>query len=204
MTQPPQGHRADYGQLADDLVAALRARRAGAAAPAVGEALPAFALPDAQGVLRRSSELLAGRPAVVSFMRGRWCPYCQAELAAWNSALAAVPPDAVAFVCIVGQTGGAAAEVGTCFAREVAVLCDVDHGLALEFDLAFHLGAPFIAQYLRDGLDLAAVYGSGAGLLPIPATFAVDSDGIVRAAFVEPDFRLRAQPRAMLKALGVV
>lgn len=192
-----------YDRLTDDLVRGLRRRGAGRNAPAVGQPMPPFALPDADGTLRRLDEIVAGAPAIISFVRGQWCPYCEAELADWNRTLAALADDAVRFVCVVGATGGAAAAIRACFAGPVNVLCDVDHGLALELGLAFHLGEPFLAQYRAEGLDLADVYGSAAGLLPIPATFALDAGGVVRCAFVEPDFRLRADPAVMLAAVGL-
>lgn len=202
MPEPPDAPAAVYGQLVDALVSDLRRLGAGHCAPRVGQSMPDFALPDAAGRLRRLSEFTARGPVVVSFMRGRWCPFCEAELAAWNAALQASPAGAFTFLCIVAQTGGAAAAVQPCFAQPVDVLCDVDHGLALELGLAFHVGESLIGQMRRDGLDLEQLYGTAAGLLPIPATFAVDAAGIIRAAFVEPDFRVRAQPDAILHALG--
>ncbi|MBC2669777.1 redoxin domain-containing protein [Novosphingobium piscinae] len=192
-----------YGRLADDLVGRLRHLGLGQAVPRIGQAMPDFALPDERGRLRRLDEFTGSGPVVISFLRGRWCPYCEAELVAWNRTLAAATPGTFTLLCIVAQTGGAAADISGCFSAPVTVLCDVDHGLALELGLAFHVGEPLLRQMASDGLDLAALYGTAAGLLPIPATFALDRQGIVRAAFVEPDFRLRAEPADMLRALGL-
>lgn len=192
-----------YGRLADDLVVRLRQLDLGRSAPQVGQAMPLFALPDAQGQLRRLETFLRRGPVVISFMRGRWCPFCEAELVAWNRALAAARPGTFTLLCILAQTGDAPADVTACFSRPVTVLCDVDHGLALELGLAFHAGDALLRQLARDGLDLERLYGTAAGMLPIPATFAVDETGQVRAAFVEPDFRLRADPAQMLSSLGL-
>jgi hypothetical protein len=35
-------------------------------------------------------------------------------------------------------------------------------------------------------------------MLPIPATFRIDEDGVVRGAFVEPDFTIRQEPSDIL------
>src|SRR5260370_2694915 len=48
----------------------------------VGAPAPDFELPDANGRLVRSSELPAPGRLVISFYRGRWCPYCVAQLEA--------------------------------------------------------------------------------------------------------------------------
>jgi len=44
--------------------------------------------------------------------------------------------------------------------------------------------------------------GSDSWFLTVPATFAIDREGIVRFAFVEPDFRLRADPEEVIAALS--
>ena len=46
----------------------------GAQAPAVGELLPPFMMPDQSGRLVSLTRLLQRGPLVVSFLRGHWCP----------------------------------------------------------------------------------------------------------------------------------
>jgi hypothetical protein len=38
----------------------------------------------------------------------------------------------------------------------------------------------------------------------MPATFVVAQGGVIAAAFVEPDYRRRVDPRAAIDALGLV
>ena len=64
----------------DDLVSRLVDAGAGAGAPDIGSTLPAFLLPDNDGRLVSSAELLSAGPLVVSFNRGHWCEYCRLEL----------------------------------------------------------------------------------------------------------------------------
>ena len=45
-----------------------------------GDHTPPFTLADPSGVLVSSVELLKKGPLVVTFYRGMWCPYCQADL----------------------------------------------------------------------------------------------------------------------------
>ena len=54
------------------------------------------------------------------------------------------------------------------------------------------------AHAARWGVDLPARNGSGSFELPLPAAFLVGRDGIVREAFVEPDYRLRLEPDTAL------
>jgi peroxiredoxin len=191
-----------YDVLIANLVADLRTRRAGATAPRTGERFPEFILPDANGVFRELSQLLRDGPIVLSFLRGQWCPYCQEELGAWKRALPALERAGGRLIFVAASTGGAAMAIRNSVSPKVEVLCDVDHGLSLSLGLAFYLGRQFLDQYEQDGLDLAVIYGTEAGLLPIPATFALDRQGRVLAAHIEPDFRIRAAPAEMIAAIA--
>lgn len=53
--------------------------RFGSAQLDVGSKLPEFSLVDVDGATVRSSELL-GKPAVLMFYRGNWCPLCMAQV----------------------------------------------------------------------------------------------------------------------------
>ena len=46
----------------------------------VGDKAPIFSLPNQEGNLVSSSELLSNGPLVVTFYRGVWCPYCNLDL----------------------------------------------------------------------------------------------------------------------------
>ena len=49
--------------------------------------------------------------------------------------------------------------------------------------------------------DLANFHGNDGWVLPIPATFVVGQDGVVKARFVDPDFRRRMEIEDLLAAL---
>src|SRR5689334_12604615 len=59
-------------------------KRAGVAEKALkaGDPAPQFELPDQNGKLVRSPELLARGMLVVCFIRGRWCPFCVGQMEA--------------------------------------------------------------------------------------------------------------------------
>ena len=79
------------------------------------------------------------------------------------------------------------------------VLSDLDNGYALSLNLAIWLGADI--EQLLSYLDVAGFYGNDGWVLPIPATFVVGRDGIVKARFVDPDFRHRMAIEDLLVAL---
>jgi peroxiredoxin len=185
----------------DAFVAKLRTSGVGEAAPRVGDVLPNFALPDHRGRYRKFAAVVADGPIVLSFNRGGWCPYCRAELEAWRGHANDLRKAGGRFVSVAAETGGRAEQLREFIGAGAEVLVDVDHGLALALGLAFRCDAELQARYLACGLDLADIYGNGGWLLPVPATFVVDRERRVRFAFVDPDFRHRADPGEVIASL---
>lgn len=196
---------AEWSDLYDAFVGRLTLLEAGHAAPGPGMDFPDLVLPDHLGRHQRLAALYNDGPVVITFIRGRWCPWCRSELDSWHESLAALEAAGGRLVIIVGEVAGRADHIESMLGGKALVLCDIDHGAALDLGLAFHAGAELVQRYLQTGLDLADIYGTDSGILPVPATFVVDAQGVVRYAFVDPDFRVRAEPMdviSVVQALG--
>ena len=81
------------------------------------------------------------------------------------------------------------------------MLSDPDHGVALMFGVAYHVPEDLRTQYMKQGIDLSARHGNDAWFLPIPATFVVDRNGIVRHAEFDADPRRRMEPADVIEIL---
>jgi peroxiredoxin len=184
----------EWKELYDDFTSRLNQLAVGKSAPAIGDAFPPVSLPNHLGQYRNIADLYADQPLVVSFNRGGWCPYCVHELESWRDNLPALHAAGGRLLVVAPEISGRGEALAGIVGGEAEVLCDVEHGAALDLGLAFHAGDELLRRYLECGLDLSDIYGTQSGILPIPATFVVDQAGIVRYAFVEPDFRLRAEP----------
>lgn len=182
-------------------LAELRRSDAAAHALAVGEPFPDFLLPDAEGRLVARADLLSAGPAVVTFFRGDWCPYCRAALDALEEALPEVEAAGATLAAITPETGGRALDAKRSHRARYRVLADVDHGLAMACGVAFRAPAAYRALLLRGGVDLAERQGNAAWFLPVPATFVLDRGGAVRWSFVDLDFTQRAEPADVVAAL---
>lgn len=193
---------AAWTRLYDSFVARLATLKAGHRAPRPGTAFPDLHLPDHVGRYRSLASIRAGQPMIVSFVRGNWCAYCRGELEDWRQQIDSLDAAGGRLVIIVGEISGGADRIHDLLGGKALVLCDVDHGAALDLGLAYHAGPDLLLRYLDAGLDLRDVYGTDSGILPIPATFLIDGAGLVRTAHVDPDFRVRARPEEQVAALA--
>lgn len=177
--------------VVDRFVARLEAASAGATAPALGEALPPFMMPDHEGRLTDLSDLLDEAPLVVVFHRGHWCPYCRMTIAALAEAQPRLAPTQIVAISaeIQRYTRRIRAEAGATF----RFLSDIDAEYAASIGLAITL-EPALREILeRSGKRVPDFQGSKGWILPIPAVFVLDRSGIVRARHVDPDYRRRME-----------
>ncbi|MEI4469769.1 peroxiredoxin-like family protein [Frigidibacter sp. MR17.24] len=207
MTDDPLGPRLDAARdpewepAYDACVARLNRAGAGAGAPRTGMVMPDFALPDVTGRLTTLGAAMAGRPTVLSFNRGDWCPFCSAEIGAWQRHEAALAASGAAFVIVTPEQNGIGQGLAALGPAQATVLCDADLGLAMRLGLAVAVPLDLLAAYRASGFDLAGAYGGFDHLIPVPATFVLAPDRSIRFAFVDPDFRNRAEPEAVLAVL---
>lgn len=81
------------------------------------------------------------------------------------------------------------------------VLSDVGNAVARDYGLVWKLPAALVALYRERGIDLVTANGNEDWELPIPGTFVIDRDGVIRLASVDPDYRNRVEPGDLLEAL---
>lgn len=82
------------------------------------------------------------------------------------------------------------------------VLSDLGNAVARRFGLVF-VFPPELRDLYQNSFknDLAARNGVDRYELPIPGTFVVSLDGIIRLAFVDPDYTRRLEPAEILQTL---
>ena len=188
----------------DEFLERLDAGQVAAEACKPGDIMPAFLLPNAEGRLIDSRDLLAQGPLVVTFFRGGWCPYCSATLEALEMVLPELSRTGSTLVAMTPETGGRALAMKHDRNLHYEVLVDVDLAVAMAFGIVFRTPPLYVELLRRRGVDLAERSGNPAWLLPVPAAFVVGQDGIVRRSWVNVDFIQRAEPTEILKTLSAL
>jgi len=189
-----------YSDAVDRLVERIHENGGGENAPRPGEAMPSFMLPDVSGRLVDLPSLLEKGPLAVMFFRGHWCPYCRLNVRALVEAMDRIKAVGGHVVAIMPETQAFAEKFSADSAAPFPVLTDLDNGYALSLNLAIWLGKE-IQDLLSPMQDMPTFHGNQGWVLPIPATFIVGRDGIVRARFIDPDFRKRMAIDDLVAAL---
>jgi peroxiredoxin len=191
-----------FHAAADRLVDRLTRSGSFKGAPGIGDAMPAFLLPDYRGRLVGLDALLSAGPAAITFHRGHWCPYCRISIRTWARAYDQVRRLGSEVVAVTPDLQQFAAQFQTESQADFPILSDVDNGYALSLGLAVWVGAEMQALMRDLGQDLEKFQGNDLWAFPIPATFVVGTDGRIVARFLDPDYRKRAAIELVLEALA--
>lgn len=187
-----------FGRENDRLVQGLMDAGAADGVLRVDDRIPEFLLPNAEGQLVSSSQLLTNGPLVLSFYRGMWCPYCSQELNALADAAPHLKAAGATVAAITPEVGGLALKTKRERGLQFEILCDVDNGVAMEFGLMFRIPADIQKSYLKFNVDMPKIYGNDGWMIPIPATYVIGQDGMIVHAYVNPDYRERCDPESLV------
>jgi peroxiredoxin len=183
------------------VVAELKARQISANIPAAGAKAPPFELPDHDGKPVSSSDLLANGRLVLSFIRGRWCPFCVGQMEAMNLILPQIEQAGASLVAISPQTVKQAFFMHDQHKLRFPLLSDSGNKVARQFGLTYRVPAPQEAVYRRAFVNLPLTNGEDSWELPIPATFILDRDSTVLYASANEDYTYRPEPAEIVEML---
>ncbi len=167
----------------------------------VGDKAPDFSLPNVKGGNLRLSEVLKQGPVVLNFYRGGWCPFCNLEFKALQERLPEIKELGATLIGVSPETPDNSLSTVEKHQLEFDVLSDVGNKVIREYGLLFTVYEEVRPLYLEWGLDIPQVNGDDSWELPVPATYVIDTDGVVHAAHVDKDYTKRMEPADIVAAL---
>ena len=216
MTTPPtiteqvaSYHRTSAGQLPPEVAEAFAAeqRDLAAAGNPPGVAEPGSALPDGElldvgGQPTTLAQNLGGKPAVIVFYRGGWCPYCNITLRTYQAQLVpALAERGISLIAISPQTPDGSLSTKEAKELTFTVLSDPGNQIARQLGILTAPSDGARAAQLKLGLDLTQVNADQTTGLPMPTGIIADADGTIRWIDVHPDYTTMAEPGQVLQAV---
>ncbi|MBC7725303.1 MAG: AhpC/TSA family protein [Burkholderiaceae bacterium] len=170
---------------------------------AVGDVVSDAELVGLDGATVSLFGITAGRPAVLVFYRGAWCPYCNITLRTYERELR---PEldrlGVALVAISPQTpdGSTAAVKGG--ELNFPVLSDPSNALVRALGILTAPSGEARAAHTALGFDVADSNADSTADIPFPTVLIVDAHHTVRFVGVHVDYTTRTEVPAILAALA--
>lgn len=186
----------------DEIINEAKAFQKGKNAVKIGEKAPNFELPNPLGKQIELFDLLSKGPVVVTFYRGSWCPYCNLQLRALQDKLKDIHQLGATLVAISPEAPDSSMTKTEISNMKFTVLSDQDAKVASKYGVAWEV-PEFLLDHMQidRNLDLKKINNGNDRILPIPATFLLGNDGIVKWNYVNVDYRTRSEPDEIIEAL---
>lgn len=159
-----------------------------------------FTLKNAKGEDIQLSELLKDGPVVLTWYRGGWCPYCNLTLARYQEELPRFKEFGAQLVALTPELPDKSLNTKEKNELEFEVLSDVGHQVARKYGVVYKL-MQGVADRYQSGFGMHEYNGDESNELPLAATYVIDTNGIIQYAFLDADYRNRAEPEDILNAL---
>jgi peroxiredoxin len=167
----------------------------------VGDRAPDFELPDTLGKTFKFSDLPARGPIVLTWYRGGWCPYCNIALRGFHKALPEIQAAGATLVAVSPEIPESAMNTVQKNQLGFPLLSDHQNKVARAFGIAYKVPDAVVETLKKSGRDLARINGSDSGELPLAVTYVIDTDRVIRYAFLDTNYRKRAEPADVIAAL---
>ncbi len=169
----------------------------------VGEKAPHIKAKDYLGNTIDSKKVLKDNSIILIFYRGEWCPYCDRYLSRVNDSLnlllessatvIAVGPETVENVEIMHDKSGAV----------FTLISDSDEKIMKNYDVLFRVNENYQNKIkTKMNKDIAVLNGQEDANLPVPATYIIGQDGVIKYVDFDYNYRLRPSVKELLKVLN--
>ncbi len=177
---------------------------------AAGDSAPRFVVKtvDGENFVFEPREL--DRPAIIITFRGGWCPYCNMHLSELRHVIPEIREMGVDVLFLSGDRPellfeSLKAETQQDIAGlDYAIYSDADAYAAVALGIAFRASDRTISGRKKKGQDIEGSSMLNHGVLPVPAVFAIDSDGTITFAYANPDYRIRVPADELLDVAKVI
>ena len=169
----------------------------------VGDTAPNFTLTNATGEAVSLQSYLDKGPVVLTWYRGGWCPYCNLTLARLQEELPNFQAEGANLLALTPEVPDSSISTSEKHELTFEVLSDLDNTVAREYGVVFTLTLD-VAEAYQNGFGLHEYNNSESNELPLAATYIINTNGEIVYAFVNEDYRNRAEPKDILTALKAI
>lgn len=167
-----------------------------------GELAPDVVMNTSEGISVSLREFYQDQPLVIIFYRGYWCPACNKYLSAFSERTQEIEAAGAKVVAITPETYENAQTTAKNTGIDFTVISDADGKIMNAFDVSFDVTEEYQTK-IKENFDasIAETNASKEAVLPVPATFIIDTDGQIIYRQFDPNYKNRASVDKILEHL---
>ncbi|KAA3609703.1 MAG: AhpC/TSA family protein [Calditrichaeota bacterium] len=167
----------------------------------VGDLAPHFEGIDQNGDKIILSTLIQEGPVVLFFYRGFWCPYCNAYLNQLQDSLQMIENKGANVLAITPEQEEYVKETIEKTTASFSIISDKKLEIMKSYKVDFEVTEGKAFSYNLFGMDIKETNVDGSKTLPVPATYIINTLGIIEYAHFNPDYKDRASVVEILQSL---
>ena len=167
----------------------------------VGDKAPNFILNNALNQPVSLYNTLENGPVVLTWYRGGWCPYCNITLHHLQENLPEFKKAGATLLALTPELPDNSLNTSEKNNLEFSVLSDIGNTIGKSYGVVFELTKD-VASIYQNGFGLNEKNGDNSNELPLAATYVIDKNGIIQYAFLDADYKERAESKEILSVLN--
>ena len=167
----------------------------------VGQPLPKIILRTPDNSAFDINTATAKKPTLLIFYRGGWCPYCNIHLGQLQTIEKQLTKMGVQIIAVSADKPEKLKSAMTEHVFNFQLLSDNALIASRALGIAFRLDDSTVMKYKNSyGIDIEEDSGKNHHILPVPSVFLIGTDGIIHFSYVNPNYKIRADPNILLAA----
>ncbi|WP_240339593.1 peroxiredoxin-like family protein [Flavobacterium arcticum] len=166
----------------------------------VGDTAMNFTLKNASNEEVNLYDELEKGPVVLMWYRGGWCPYCNLTLQYMQQSLPEFKEQGANLLALTPELPDSSISTKEKNELEFQVLSDIDNKVAKEYKVVYKL-TDDVAKSYENSFELSKYNGNDDAELPLAATYVIGKDKVIKYAFLDAEYRNRAEPKDIIAAL---
>lgn len=163
-----------------------------------GQTVPNTTLQTADGSPVSLKALMMSKPSIILFYRGGWCPYCNRQLAELKNIEQDLVEMGYQVLAISPESPARLQEQKLETEFAVTLLSDASLDTIRQFGIGFYV-AEETSQLYKDKMNIDLTKDSSArSVLPAPAIFIADTEGLIQFNYVNPNYSVRPSAELLL------
>jgi len=147
-----------------------------------------------------SKQLESGQ-VVLIFYRGHWCKYCNRHLEQLSDSIAYIVDKGASVITVTPEKMEFIDEISEKFQGSFRIISDEQMKIMEAYGVKFKVDSFTVSKYKLGGINLNKFNGENGNNLPVPATYIIDTDGLVKYSFYNEDYKKRVSISTILKNL---
>ncbi|MCL1141868.1 peroxiredoxin-like family protein [Shewanella gaetbuli] len=173
-----------------------------------GHQIPDVTLKTVKGDAVNLQELVAKQKTILFFYRGGWCPFCNVQM----GQLQAIEPKLIEMgYQLVGISPDSPEKLAASMTKNelnYLLLSDEHMQAGQAFGLAFYTSEKVTSMYQAKLGVSNTLFKMSSGeerlVLPVPAIYISDTDGLIQFMYANPNYKVRPAPELIISAAQLV